>query len=107
MTDDPSTGMVIAEVPLDEIRTDGGAQMRAGGIDPATVDDYAEAMQAGTAFPPILVCTDGDGYWLADGFHRIEAARRVDRSTIAAEIREGGSRDAVLQVAGANAFHGL
>ena len=38
---------------------------------------------------------------------RIEAARRIDRETISADVREGGQRDALLLAASANANHGL
>jgi hypothetical protein len=58
-------------------------------------------------FPAIIVYDDGDRYWPGDGFHRIEAGRRIGRETILAEVREGGRRDAVLLAAGANANHGL
>ena len=100
-------GPAIADIPLDAIHTDGGAQMRTAGIDPATVTEYADAMEAGAVFPPIVVIDDGDGYWPGDGFHRIEAARRIGRTTIAAEIRQGIRRDAILVGVGANASHGL
>ena len=46
-------------------------------------------------------------YWLADGFHRVEAARKIERKTIIAEIRQGTARDAILHAVGSNAAHGL
>ena len=69
--------------------------------------DYAEQMQAGAVFPPVTVLYDGDTYWLADGFHRCHAARQAGLDSIAAEIRQGTRRDAVLHSVGANATHGL
>ena len=46
-------------------------------------------------------------YWLADGFHRVGAARKIGRETIEAEVKDGSARDAILHGIGANASHGL
>ena len=94
-------------IPLSDIQDDGTTQMRVAGIDPSVVADYADAMEAGAVFPPIIVYHDGEQYWPGDGFHRIDAARRIGRETINADIREGGRRDALLLAASANATHGL
>ena len=85
---------------------DGGAQMRVE-MRPETVQDYADDMLDGAIFPPIIVYFDGTDYWLGDGFHRVEAARKIGRETIDAEIKEGSARDAILHGIGANASHGL
>ena len=85
---------------------DGGAQMRVE-MRPETVQDYADDMLAGAIFPPVVVYFDGTDYWLADGFHRVEAARKIGRETIEAEIKEGSARDAILHGIGSNASHGL
>jgi hypothetical protein len=85
---------------------DGGAQMRVE-MRPETVDDYANDMLDGASFPPIIVFQDGCDFWLADGFHRVEAGRKIGRETIVAEIREGSCRDAILHGIGSNAAHGL
>jgi hypothetical protein len=92
-------------VPLARIK-DGGAQMRIE-IRSETVNDYATDMLNGAIFPPVVVFDDGTDLWLADGFHRVEAARRIERETITAEIRQGTARDAILYGAGSNAAHGL
>ena len=72
-----------------------------------TIADYAEEMAGGAVFPPVIVYHDAEVYWLADGFHRVEAARKLGRESIDAEIREGTDRDAILNGIGANARHGL
>lgn len=98
-----------AETPrlaLSLIRTDGGTQPRAQ-LDLLTVEEYAEAMRAGIEFPPVVVFHDGETHWLADGFHRVNAARKADISEIAADVRQGTRRDAVLHSVGANTSHGL
>ena len=100
-----ATITTIQTLNIDLIQ-DGGAQMRVEMSD-QTIADYAEELIAGTVFPPVIVYYDGEAYWLADGFHRVEAARKVERETIEAEIREGSDRDAILHGIGANARHGL
>ncbi len=85
---------------------DGGAQMRVG-MNEETVVDYAEEMVSGAEFPPVIVYHDGTAYWLADGYHRVDAARRIGRPDIQAEVHDGDQRDAVLHGIGANARHGL
>jgi ParB-like chromosome segregation protein Spo0J len=89
-----------------QIRRDGGTQPRAGLVG-AVVRDYMEAMQNGETFPPVVVFHDGDHYWLADGYHRVDAAHQARLTQIAADIRQGTKRDAVLYSVGANATHGL
>ncbi|WP_158665329.1 hypothetical protein [Sinorhizobium fredii] len=94
-------------ISLSLIRHDPDLQMREAGVDPAVVADYAEAMDAGTELPPVILFFDGEGYWPGDGFHRIEASRKLGRETIKADVREGAKREAMLLAVGANASHGL
>jgi hypothetical protein len=89
-----------------DIRTDGGTQPRAA-IKMDVVREYAEAMAEGATFPPVTVYYDGSDYWLADGFHRVAAAKRIGTVELEAEIRQGTRRDAILHSVGANAQHGL
>jgi hypothetical protein len=91
---------------ISQITADPAVQPRAG-MDMATVLEYAGEMQAGTQFPPVVVFFDGQSHWLADGFHRLEAARQSRFTIISADVREGGRREAVLYSVGANATHGL
>lgn len=107
-----ATAAVVAPtttVPLAAIVNDGGTQMRAG-MDAATITEYEEAIKGadGWPFPPVVVFHDGEKYWLADGFHRVNAAHRSGKHTaIPAEVKAGTRRDAILYAAGANASHGL
>lgn len=91
---------------IDNICTDGGTQSRAQ-MNWLTVTDYAAEMAEGATFPPVVVFHDGAVYWLADGFHRIEAAKRLGLVDIDADVRAGSQRDALLYSVGANAKHGL
>ncbi len=88
------------------ITADPDCQLRAA-CSSATVQEYSEALTAGATFPPVIVFSDGDGYWIGDGFHRFEAHQSAGITNIDAEIRDGGQRDAMLFAAGANAEHGL
>ena len=70
-------------------------QTRAG-TDAETIDNYAEAMADGAQFPEVTVFTDGTHYWLADGFHRVMAAKQNGRTVISADVRKGTEDDAVV-----------
>lgn len=91
---------------LERIRTDGGTQQRSL-FDETVVADYREVMEAGDQFPAVDVFFDGAEYWLADGFYRLEARRTLGQAAIAAHVRQGTQRDAILFSLGANARHGL
>lgn len=93
-------------VQLDQINIYGGTQTRAATNDEA-VSAYAESMEAGNIFPPITLYFDGTQYWLADGFHRFLATKRLNQATIEATVHEGGRSDALLHALGANATNGL
>ena len=96
----------MKHLPIDSIRLDGDTQPRAE-VSPSVAGEYAEAMLEGDEFPPVVVFHDGEDYWLADGFHRLAAAKSLESDTIAADVRQGSVRDAVLYGCGANATHGL
>lgn len=94
-------------IAVSQVRLDGGTQSRAL-IHEDTVAEYAEAMaNPETVFPPIIVYFDGADYWLADGFHRLEAWKRIGRAEVPAEIRQGDRRKAILHSVAANSAHGL
>lgn len=93
-------------IPLVELRRDGGTQVRAE-MNAATVEDYAAALADGKVFPPVTAFYDGEVYWLADGFHRVLAHEKAGLVDVAAEVRTGSKRDALLFAVGANATHGL
>jgi hypothetical protein len=97
------------QIELSKIRRDGGTQSRVK-LDMETVKEYMSAMSEGAKFPPITVFYDGQDYWLADGFHRLEAIKVrswVENPNIEAEVLQGTQRDAMLYSVGANSTHGL
>lgn len=77
------------------------------GCDDSIAGQYAEAMQEGAVFPPIIVYSDGEKYFLADGFHRVLAAEKLDWREIDAEVREGGRLEAIWFALSANKIHGI
>ena len=93
-------------IAIAKLRRDGGTQPRAM-LDPSTVEVYADGVREGASFPPVVVFHDGTNHWLADGFHRTEAHAVAGETEIAADIRPGTQRDAILFACGANATHGL
>jgi hypothetical protein len=54
-----------------------------------TVQKYVERLRRGGRLRPLRVRFDGEEYFLEDGFHRLEAARRVGIKTIEVESRPG------------------
>lgn len=95
---------------ISSIRRDGGTQPR-DHISMEIAKDYSEAILDGAAMPPVTVFYDGSNYWLADGFHRVEAhlilaGAELIKPEIAADVHQGTQRDAVLFSVGANASHG-
>jgi hypothetical protein len=96
----------LKELDIGAIRIDGGTQSRAH-LDESVVSEYADAMTDGTVLPAVIVYFDGAEYWLADGFHRFFAHRKIGALKINADITNGSRRDAVLHSVGANGSHGL
>jgi hypothetical protein len=93
-------------IGLNKIRIDGGTQSRVK-IDENVVAQYADEMLNGDQFPPVVLFHDGVDYWLADGFHRYFANKRINAPSISAEVKEGTVRDAILHGIKANNKHGL
>jgi hypothetical protein len=50
---------------------------------------YRDRMRYRAKIDPVLVYFDGENYFLKDGFQRIEAALRLGRKTILAEVIPG------------------
>ena len=97
--------MSVSYLKKESIQTK-GMQIRAR-LCEETVQEYVDAMAAGAKFPPVIVFHDGTNYWLADGFHRLEAWKRNGVGSVKAEIKEGSRIDALKFAFGANSSHGL
>lgn len=92
-------------INMSVIRLDGDTQMRVK-INDDVVAEYAQMMLNGVSFDPIVVFNDGRSLWLADGFHRYMATRRLDGSQIHATIKMGSLEDAKLYAFAANGHRG-
>lgn len=95
----------VKQLNLNQIAIDAGTQVRAQ-VSPDVVADYAEAMEAGATFPPVVVFADGKHNFLADGFHRLLAAYKNDYLEITAEVHPGTREDALWFALGANKANG-
>lgn len=100
--------MTRQTIPIIEIEATAATQARYK-LDQPTIKRYAEQMESGAKFPPIVVfAEDGSArYHLADGFHRLEAATRLGLEKIACDVQTGGIREALQYALGSNDAHGL
>jgi len=57
--------------------------------------------------PAVVIFFDGSTYWLADGKHRIEAAKERGDTTIECDVRAADKAAATWYAAGANREHGV
>jgi hypothetical protein len=73
-----------------------------------TIEKYAAAMKAGEKFPPIVLATINGVYHMVDGWHRLAAMQRAERSdTVEADIIEATERELGWLAIEANNKHGL
>jgi uncharacterized ParB-like nuclease family protein len=98
----------LTELELDAIEATAGTQVRVA-LDKARIKEYADFMLQGQFFPPMTVFNPPGSlhYYLADGFHRLEAAKSVGYETFPCEMYAGTLRDALQYALGANHDHGL
>lgn len=96
----------FTKLKLSDITLDNEIQPRQQ-LNQEVVAEYTEAMRQGAKFPPVVVYFDGTNYWLADGFHRVNAKLSTGDCDILVELIPGNRRDALLYAVGANATHGL
>lgn len=94
------------EIKVDQIRIDGGTQVREN-ISQETVYKYKEDMEKGDIFPLMEVVYDGTTYWLIDGFHRYHAMKLLNQKTVEVNYRPGTLQEAQVLALGMNAKHGL
>jgi ParB-like chromosome segregation protein Spo0J len=96
----------MPKVKISDIVLDPAAQARIE-LSEQVVCEYAEAMKAGDDFPVPHLVFDGFIHYVADGHHRVKAARLAGLTEIDAIVTNGSLRDAVLIAVGANTSHGL
>ena len=109
-------GAARTTVELSQIALHGGTQPRAG-LSAEVVQEYAgrmswDGLEGAVVDPdlrpwePLTLFFDGQTHWLADGFHRVEAAAGAGLDRFQALVWQGSQRDAVAHSLGANATHG-
>jgi hypothetical protein len=75
-------------------------------IDENHVNELVEDLNSTAVFPPVDLFYDGKHYYVADGYHRIEAFKKAGRDEIDATVHKGDKPDALWFACGANASHG-
>ena len=88
------------QLPLKDIRTDGGTQQRP--VDDDVMRRYAAMMKDGSVFPPVEIITDGKSNFLWDGAHRVAAVKHLGKKYIEANVVNGTQRDAIYLSFSAN-----
>lgn len=68
---------------------------------------YGEDHEGQEPLPPLDVFQVGETYYVADGFHRLAAAKQVARQTVPCHVYPGTRRDAMIHGALANLKRGL
>jgi hypothetical protein len=69
-------------------------------LDLPQVEHYSRML---AILPPVVVFDTPEGLLLADGYHRVAAARRLGLETVEAEVRKGSRHDALRYAAGVGA----
>ena len=63
-------------------------------LDEDIVTSYIQEIEPTRRCSALKACFDGADYWLFDGYHRLEAMRRLGFNTCAVQIFKGSRRDA-------------
>lgn len=73
------------------------------------VNTIADAITRGEPIEPIVVFREpGKKHvWIGDGFHRVDAHKKVGKTEISCDVRTGDFHAAMKHAIGANARHGL
>jgi ParB-like chromosome segregation protein Spo0J len=107
MSYDPSKIVFTSKsLSVDVINISGGTQSRLK-IDQDYVEEIYEKMKDEVEYDAVTIFFDGKEYWLADGFHRYHATRKLGKASIKCKITNGLLRDAILYSKSANNNHGL
>ncbi len=103
-----TTKGTIKELSVAVIEATAATQVRIKKPEEKLVKEYAQAMSAGSIFPPIIVFAEKGSkrYLLADGFARLAAAKQIECETITCTLYEGGVHEALGYALGANDDHG-
>lgn len=69
--------IISKQLPISELKCDDPIQQRVA-LSSKTVSCYAQEMsdRGSERFPPVIVFRHGEDFWIADGFHRVKAAKQ-------------------------------
>ena len=97
---------MTTSILINDITVDTALQARVR-MSETVLQEYAALLMEGVNFPPIVLFDDGVKKYLADGFHRLYAAKRVGRDRIQAETHRGSKHEGFMYSLRANSSHGL
>lgn len=95
----------IIQIEISKINAKQDYMMR-DSLDKDLVQLYSDNWESIEKSAPITVFDTPDGLILADGFHRLAAARLLDKKNISADVRKGLAEDAYAYACIANLKHG-
>jgi len=81
----------VRDLPIDDLLRSSRANPGRH-VDPERVDRYIGVLDE---MPPVTVFDTPTGLLLADGYHRLAAARRLGRKTISATVIQGNDSEAL------------
>jgi hypothetical protein len=96
----------VLHLDIAQLERDADLQARVG-LNADVVKEYAEQMDAGATFPPVLVFARPGAWSLVDGFHRVAARESLGLATVLAETRPGTREEAIWYGLTVNQKHGL
>lgn len=91
-------------VKLEMLTLGAGTQQRP--LDQNLIEEYMALIKSGVTLPPIEIVRCGADYYVWDGFHRCEVARRLDKTHVMAYVVEGTLDKAIWMSFSANSTHG-
>lgn len=99
----------MTKLRVDLLEEPKSVSVRAGKNDSETVTRYCDAYRTGAVMPPIIVFQEAgtERYIVADGHHRLDAARQAGIKEIEVDLREGDETAALEFALSCNAEHGL
>ncbi len=92
-------------IPLDKILVNHDYQIRES-LDTETINEYADAYRQKQSMPAVDVYRSDDEFILADGFHRVAAAKQAGLKTIQANIHIGKAPEILTLAFALNSRHG-
>ena len=98
--------MDIKLIPIADIRLDGKTQLRVK-FNQEQAEEYRKLLAEETKFPNLTVFFDETVYWLVDGFHRLEAHKKLGNDQVACNVLLGSLRDARVFAGSVNSTHGM